>query len=121
VVLYRVGPVVIYQSVASGLLGRSSFQGGLRTAALGMFLHFFIALTAATVFVLASQRIPLLSRKPVPSGLLFGVSVYLFMHYVVVPLSEARGTPFSPAELIGHAFLVGLPIAYAARDRGRGV
>ena len=50
-VLYPVGPVRIYQSVAAGLLGRDSFQGGLATAALGMFLHFFIATTAAFVYV----------------------------------------------------------------------
>ena len=46
--LRGVSPDRVWQGVASGLLGPSSFQGGLRTAALGITIHFFIALTAAT-------------------------------------------------------------------------
>jgi hypothetical protein len=34
----------IFQSVAAGLLGQASFQGGGRTAALGLVLHYFIAM-----------------------------------------------------------------------------
>src|SRR2546423_3357474 len=40
-------PVVILQSVASGLLGKVSFNGGVSTAAPGPFLHFLLAFTAA--------------------------------------------------------------------------
>jgi hypothetical protein len=40
------------------------------------------------------------------------------MKYVVLPLSAvARLTPFEPAAMIGHAFLVGLPIAFLASAR----
>jgi hypothetical protein len=120
-VLYRVSLTVIYQSVASGLLGRDAFRGGLATAALGMLLHFFIATTAAAVYVLASLRIRPLARWPVPCGLAFGVAVYFFMKYVVLPLSAVpRLTPFDPAAMVGHAFLVGLPIAFFASRAGRG-
>ena len=115
--LFRVDPVRIYQSVAAGLLGRDSFQGGLATAALGMFLHFFIATTAAAVFVAASTRLKLLLRQPLPCGLAFGVAVYFFMNLVVVPLSRARAGGLSWPLLIGHALLVGLPIALVARWR----
>jgi len=116
-VLFRVSPVRIYQSVAAGLLGRDSFQGGLATAALGMFLHFFIATTAALVYVAASTRLRPLLKQPVPCGLAFGVAVYFFMNFVVVPLSRARPGGFSWPLLIGHALLVGLPIALVARWR----
>src|SRR5258708_33505129 len=46
----RTSPVVILQSVASGALGRSAFEGGAKTAALGLFFHFLIATTAAAGF-----------------------------------------------------------------------
>jgi len=120
-VLYRVPLTVIYQSVASGLLGRAAYRGGLATAALGMFLHFFIATTAAAVYVGPSRKWPLLVRRPVPCGLAFGTAVYFFMKYVVLPLSAvSRLTPFEPAAMIGHAFLVGLPIAlFASLRRSR--
>ena len=117
-VLYRVPLTVIYQSIASGLLGRQAYRGGFATAALGLFLHFFIATTAAAVYVGASRKLPLLVRQPVPCGLGFGAAVYFFMKYVVLPLSAvSRLTPFEPAAMVGHAFLVGLPIALVASLR----
>lgn len=113
--MYRVGPTIIYQSVASGLLGRASFQGGVPTAALGMLLHFFIATTAAAVYFGASLRLRWLVRRAVPSGLAFGVAVYFFMREIVLPLSAARRGPFAWTGLVGHALLVGLPIALIVR------
>jgi len=112
-------PATILQSVASGLLGVKAFQGGARTAALGAGLHFVIAFGAATVYYVASRWIPFMTGHAVFSGLLYGEMVFLFMHFVVVPLSAAPPGKFTMAVLItgpiGHMFLVGLPIALAAR------
>ncbi len=114
--MYRVGPGPIYRSVASGLIGReAAVQGGLVTAALGMLLHFLIATTAAAAYVAASSRLKLLLAQAVPCGLAFGVAVYFFMKEIVVPLSAARPIAFTWAGLVGHALLVGLPIALVAR------
>lgn len=104
------------QSVASGLLGRDALQGGWKTAALGLSLHFFIALTAATVYYAASRKVPFMLREPWLSGLLYGVLVYFLMSFVVVPLSAAPfRIRFEILGLLVHMFLVGLPIALAAR------
>jgi hypothetical protein len=112
-------PVAILQSVASGAIGPRAFQGGAKTAALGAVLHFTIAFGAATVYWIASRWISFMTTHAVISGLLYGEMVFLFMHYVVVPLSAARPGKFSMALVItgpiGHMFLVGLPIALAAR------
>ena len=118
-VLYHVPLTVIYRSVASGLLGRESYSGGMATAALGMFLHFFIATTAAAVYVTASRALEVLRQRPVPCGLGFGIAVYFFMKYLVLPLSAVtRLTPFDPYAMAGHALLVGLPIGLiTARTR----
>lgn len=114
--LYRVSLVVVYQSVASGLLGRDAYHGGLATAALGFALHFLIATTAAAFYVIAGRGLPVLLRRAVACGLAFGVAVYFFMKYLVLPLSAvARLTPFEPLAMIGHALFVGLPIALLAR------
>jgi hypothetical protein len=48
--LYGVNPVLILQGIASGILGRSAFNGGYPVALLGLFLHFFIAFTATFVY-----------------------------------------------------------------------
>jgi len=95
-------PVRILQSIASGLLGAAAFQGGRETAALGALLHFLIALVAAAVYYAASRKLGVLLGRPVVSGLLYGVAVYVFMNFVVLPLSAvvqascSRGTMKRP-------------------------
>lgn len=115
-----VSPVRVCQSVASGLLGNSAFEGGLPTAALGLALHFLIAFTWAAVYVAASRRLRFMVEWAVPAGLLYGVVVYAFMNLVVIPLSAAPfKVSYPPLKLAidvaGHMLLVGLPIALAAR------
>lgn len=114
-------PVYLFQAIAGGLLGMSSFQGGLATALLGAFFHFLIAFTAAALFYAASRKFKFLVRHAIPSGLLYGVVVYVFMNYVVLPLS-AYHTKIAlrpMAELIKGVsiliFMVGLPIALIVR------
>lgn len=112
-------PMRIFQSVASGLLGRASFEGGIPTFLLGILLHFVVASCIAAVYYLASLKLPVLIHRPVVCGLIYGMLAYLGMNYVVIPLSAARSGPFSlrlflPA-FIGHALLVGLPIALLTR------
>jgi hypothetical protein len=118
IVQYRVGPERVYRGVASGLLGPGAREGGLEVPALGMALHFFIATCWAAGYVLASRKARVLAAHPLPFGLAYGIFVYFFMKQVVVPLSAARPAAFSWVGLVGHAFLVGLPIALAARYAG---
>jgi hypothetical protein len=116
-------PIRIPQSVATGLLGRASFNGGLQSAALGVACHFTIALGAATVFYLASRRIPWLIDHAIPAGMIFGALVYLFMHYAVIPLSAVPTGPFrlwvQLKEFVWHWFGVGLPISLSVRHFSR--
>lgn len=112
-------PQRIFQSVASGLLGPKSFQGGAQTAALGLLLHFLIAFIWAVIYYLASRQIGFLTARPVIAGLLYGEFVWVMMNCVVVPLSAIHRWPprTDPASIITgpilHTVLVGLPIALA--------
>ncbi|HEX8503356.1 MAG TPA: hypothetical protein VF659_22420 [Pyrinomonadaceae bacterium] len=122
--LRGVGPARVLQSVAGGLLGPAAREGGLAAAALGAVLHFFIASVWAAVYWLAGRRLPVLVRRPVVCGLLYGVAVYAFMYLVVLPLSAAYFKPiYTPPTVLlnaaGHMLLVGLPIALAARRFSR--
>ena len=109
----------IFQSVASGLLGKASYEGGIRTFLFGILLHFIVASCIAAVYYVASRKLPVLIRHAVVCGLIYGMLAYLGMNYVVIPLSAIGLRPtslrtFLPA-FIGHALLVGLPIALLAR------
>ena len=114
-------PVSLLQGIAGGLLGLSSFRGGLATAALGAFFHFLIATTAAAVFYLASRKLKFLVKRAIPSGVLYGVAVYAFMRYVVLPLSAYHTKIALPPmshlirDIAIHMFLVGLPISLMVR------
>lgn len=112
-------PVRLLQGIASGLLGPRAFQGGKGTAALGLVLHFFIAFSAAAVYYAASRRLAFLRQRALVWGMFYGVAVYMFMSWVVVPLSALPKSkaPFSMTglvlSLLTHMFCVGLPIAFA--------
>jgi hypothetical protein len=112
-------PIPLLQGIAAGLLGARAREGGLATALLGLFLHFFIAFSAATVYVTASRWVGFLVRQAVLSGVLYAVAVYFFMNNIVKPLSATRKYPFSlQMMIIGiviHIFCVGLPIALTTR------
>lgn len=115
-----VSPLRILQSVAAGALGQASFSGGVPTAALGLVLHFFIALSMAAAYFAAALRIPLLAKRPLACGPVYGLVLYLFMNRIVVPLSRAGGPSSDPLwvalTVIVHIVLIGLPIAiYSGR------
>jgi len=51
--------------IAGGLLGRQAAHGGgVSIYALGVFLHFFIAFSAATVYYVASRKLGILKGAP---------------------------------------------------------
>jgi hypothetical protein len=112
-------PIRVFQYISSGLLGRESFNGGLKTALLGLLLHFLIAFILAAIYYGASLGLPMLIRQALIWGPIFGVAVHLVMRLVVTPLSAAPRLPFSVSGLLSalvvHILFVGLPIALLAR------
>ncbi len=116
---------ITFQSVwwgpASGLIGREAARGGgWNTALLGIFLHFVVAFCIATVYYFASRNISFLIRQPVLSGLIYGVIANFVMQLVVIPLSaigpRTASEPIGSLlnSVIGHALLIGLPVALIA-------
>jgi len=128
---YGISFLDVWHGPAAGVLGReASRAGGLNTALLGILMHFCVAFSIAIVYFLLSRLIPALIRHPVISGLLFGIAAHYVMQYVVIPLSAIGTIPNWPPigsllnSLIGHALLVGLPVALIAtwsakKDSGR--
>jgi hypothetical protein len=120
-----VPPIRIFQSVASGLLGREAYAGGVTSALLGAALHSFIASVVVIVYWLASRRLRVLTQRPLLYGVLYGLAVYAVMTFVVVPLSAIGGglrIPALPGLLNGifaHIVCVGPPSAFAARAARR--
>ncbi len=116
--LKGIGSIRMLQGIASGLLGSQSFEGGLATAGLGLAIHFLIAFAAASVFYVGSRQISFLTRHAVASGLLYGIAIYVFMYWLVVPLAFAQvrhSISRDVTAVIVHMVLIGLPIALVVR------
>ena len=107
-------------AIAAGLLGRQAFNGAAGTYVLGVFLHFFIAFSAAAIYYGASIKLGFLKEHPLVCGLFFGGAVQEVMNLVVLPLSalHARG-PYKLHDLIlgliVHMVVIGLPISFSVR------
>src|SRR4051812_7831158 len=122
-------PFRILQSIPRGIYGNRVSQMGWNSALLGLFIHFLIATTAAAVYYAASRfevsklSSRLMTERWVICGLLFGECVFIFMYFVVMPLSLVGwpkfNTPTYITGPIGHPLLVGLPIAWATRRFSR--
>jgi hypothetical protein len=108
------------RAIASGLLGVRALHSGPAVWILGVFLHFFIAFSAAAVYYLAGRKLEFLKSHFLVCGLFYGIAVFLVMNLIVVPLSAApfRGHTFTVPGLIQgllvHMFLIGLPVSFAA-------
>jgi hypothetical protein len=106
--------------IAGGLLGPRAFQGRAGTYILGVFLHFFIAFSAASIYYGASRRLSFMAEHPLVCGLFFGGAVEEVMTLVVLPLCalHARGPYQLHALIVGllvHMVVIGLPISFSVR------
>ena len=116
-----VTPTMIFQYIASGLIGRPSFQMGNVSVALGVGIHFAIALSWTALFYVASRRLAVMRERPVTAGLLYGVMVYVVMTYVVLPLTRVPPPRHPPTlmtrvnALLPLLFCIGLTIALLVR------
>lgn len=116
-------PIRMLQGIASGALGKESFQGGYATALMGLGFHFFIAFTVFATYYFASRVLRPLETHALPLGALYGIAVYFFMQFVVFPLSAIGSVNHPPGVLIDgiltHILCVGLPTGIVVREAAR--
>lgn len=108
-------PFRILQRIASGILGNDSSDMGW-TRHDRPFVPLHRPFAAAAVYYVASRKLRGLVDHPVLCGLIYRELVFLFMYFVVIPLSAIGRPQFNIATYItgplGHPLLVGLPIAF---------
>ena len=117
---YGKSPLWVLQSVASGWMGEGAFTSGIAGGIVGLLSHYGILFVAAAIYLAASRHLPILRSRAIVCGAIFGVLVYLFMNFVVLPLSAFPfDFPYPLSRLlegfVSHAAFVGLPIALAIR------
>jgi uncharacterized membrane protein YagU involved in acid resistance len=113
-------PPMVFKFIASGLIGVNAARAdGAASIALGVVIHFAIALTWTAIFYMAATKLSILIRRPVVSGLVYGVFVYLFMNFVVLPLTRVPHRPVTLASRINGVLaillFIGLTISFLTR------
>jgi hypothetical protein len=109
----------LFQGVAATLLGAKAFDGGNRTALIGVLMHFGVAFGWSAVYLGLAMRSPGIRRQvAAPYGLVrvaswYGPLVWLVMSLAVIPLLVQRAPSITFrwwVQLIGHIPFVGFPI-----------
>src|SRR5512138_3229853 len=118
---------MVLKGIASALWGRAALEAGAGMAAIGLAMHFMVALAATLVFYALSRRVAFLRTAPLPIvGPLYGALVFATMNYATLPvLSWVRSLyldtsprwrgPMSWPQLGIHLVCVGLPIVWGVR------
>ncbi len=113
----HVTPGMIFRYIASGLLGMPAIRGGAGMVALGVAIHYAIALTWTALYFVAARQWRVLVRRPVVCGLLYGAVVYVVMNFAVLPLTRvphARAAASMASRVSGVLallFCIGLTVA----------
>ena len=95
-----------FQTIAMGVLGQASYDGGTQSAVLGAVLHVLMATAFVAIYTLVARRYRSLLERPVILGVLYGVVLYVVMNFVVMPLSRVGRSPsFAHPDWITYAVL----------------
>ena len=116
-------PMRVLSGIASGPFGAMRESAG--AAALGLAIHFAIMTAMVAFYALAVARAPGPFRRvgPVAAGIGYGLALYLFMYWIVLPLRWPNVHPLIDAAQIAkavfaHVVCVGLPIALMIGPKG---
>lgn len=113
----HITPYQIFQYIASGLIGGESFIIGWVSVALGVVIHYAIAMTWTVIFYLLSRKLLILTRQAAICGIVYGGAVYVIMNFVVLPMTRvphARAAVTVASRISGVLallFCIGLAVA----------
>jgi hypothetical protein len=116
----------LFQGVAATLLGPAAFDGGTRTAAIGVLMHIGVAFGWSGVFVFGLMRVPAIRRVLaskvgiVKFAALYGPSIWMVMSLVVIPQLVHRPPAITFrwwVQFFGHIPFVAVPIVALSAGR----
>ena len=123
VAAYKSTVTRLFQGVASVLLGAEAFNGGLRTAVIGVLMHILVAFTWSAIYLFLLLRSNAVRRLLAsPNGVLrvaalYGPFIWMVMSLVVIPILAHRPPTITSRwwiQWFGHIFFVGIPIVAAS-------
>jgi uncharacterized membrane protein YagU involved in acid resistance len=116
-------PVQVLKYVASGAVDPKTFSNDA-TVAIGLVVHFTIAICFAFFFFFLAKQIPSLVKYPILVGIAYGIFVWSTMRFLCLPyISRLSVKPIIGQEAVKNAAIaasiivicVGIPIVLLAR------
>lgn len=113
-----VGPEIIFRYIASGVFGSKAYNNQ-HYVGWGIVFHFMIAIGWTFLFYIIYPRLKTIVTTNIFSGMIYGITIWLVMNFMVLPLSKV-GLPsfdFLPTffMILIHVFIIGVPIFYFAQ------
>ncbi len=117
-------PLQVLKYVASGAVDPKTFSNDTMLAAVGLLVHFIIAISFTFFFFFLAKQIPSLVKYPILIGILYGVFVWGTMRFLILPyISRLNPKPIVGQEAIKNAAIaaaiivvcVGIPVVLFAR------
>lgn len=119
----------LWQGLTATVFDDRAYDGGLTTVALGIAIHFSVALAWSAIFLVLLLRTRKLEEMlDSPSGIftlgaIYGPFIWIVMSRIVIPISTHKeAAPISVRwwiQLVGHAAFVGMPMMWGLRRRRR--
>lgn len=102
----------MFGGIAATVMGPAA-QGNPAATAIGIALHFAVAIFWALGYVYLVRTQPQLVRRPWLSGIAFGLVVYVFMQIILITAGAYHrpGPVALLTNLVAHTLFFGLPVA----------
>jgi hypothetical protein len=85
---FGLSPDRVFKYIASGILGKSAFSGGIGVAALGVAMHYAVAYSWTTLFFMVYPKTNLIRQNKYLTGTFYGMLIWTVMNLLVVPLTK---------------------------------
>jgi hypothetical protein len=119
-ITHQLTAVQLYTFVASALLGKSAYT--LPQAVwIGIAIHLGVSFGWGLGYAYGAESAPQLVTRPLVSGIVFGLFVYLCMQIALALIGIWHAPSASDAftGIVAHVIFFGLPVAYVVANRMR--
>jgi hypothetical protein len=116
----KILPTIVLKYIASGVFGKSAYEGGIEILLLGLLFHYLIALACTAAFYWLYPKLSFPKFSLFLNAFIIGIVAWFVTTQMIIPMSQITPAPFSVSKaLMAISILIvciGFPIAYRAKQ-----
>lgn len=118
IINYHTSPLVIFRYIASAVFGKAAFTGGSQMIWWGVLFHYVIAIAFSVCLFMLYPHIKKLLPNKYMIALIYGIVIWLFMNFLVLPLTNVPKQHFKTygviTGILALIICIGLVVSLAA-------